>query len=67
MDDFQLWACVWILLTALIWGCTNPLLRKGAQGIGEVRKTENAETQKTGLFGKVKLKLLDILAELKWK
>ncbi len=27
---------VWFFLVALVWGCTNPLLKKGSQGIEEV-------------------------------
>lgn len=71
MENFQLWSCAWILLTAFIWGCTNPFLRKGAQGIENVgKKSEDCDNQSRVSskepIDTVKRKLNDISAELEW-
>ena len=43
MDDISVWNCLWILLTALIWGGTNPLLRQGAKGIDVIGEKEESD------------------------
>jgi len=61
--EFSIWNSLWILLTALIWGCTNPFLRAGAKGIDVVEKDDRERSSRTySLFGTLK----KAFAEVKW-
>ena len=46
-----LWHALWFIVVAVIWGCTNPLLKRGSRGI------EKVEHQNS---------FLQLLAELKF-
>ena len=44
MEEILIVNCLWILVTALVWGITNPFLRKGAKGIDTVGERDRYET-----------------------
>ena len=41
MEEILIINCLWILVTALVWGITNPFLRKGAKGIDVVGESDS--------------------------
>jgi uncharacterized membrane protein len=43
---------LYFILVAVLWGCTNPLLKRGSKGLEDVTKTTN--------------KLLNFILQLKW-
>lgn len=54
------WPCVAaellsLLLVSVLWGCTNPLLKRGTQGIENVTKTDRVSQ----LFAEVKFLFLN--------
>ena len=51
----MMWESVWLIVVALLWGSTNPLMRKGGKGIEDVkRKSKLAQ-----FFAEVKFLLLN--------
>lgn len=69
MDDPQLYTCLWVLLTALIWGCTNPFVKKGAKGIEQVENSGATKTSYSvgeGRISRLKKALNRVAAEAKW-
>lgn len=65
--------CVWfscvivellsLLLVSVLWGCTNPLLKRGAEGIENVTKTNRVSQ----LLAEVKFLFLNLKVNLKIK
>jgi len=53
-----LWNTIWILLTAIVWGCTNPFIRKGAHGIDKVSNQDTDFSLRT--------KFIKTLSEIQW-
>ena len=51
MPDSALQHALWFIAVALVWGSTNPLLRRGSQGIEKIQKSN---------------RLLQLLAELEF-
>ena len=51
MPGSSLQHTLWFVAVALVWGSTNPLLRRGSQGIEKIQKSN---------------KILQLLAELKF-
>ena len=64
MDDVSVHTYWWIILTAFIWGGTNPFLRKGALGI----ETVEVDTDDSGEERELSVKrwLKKVLAEVRW-
>ena len=64
MDDVSVHTYWWIVLTAFIWGGTNPFLRKGALGIERV--DVDIDNFGEGRTLGVKRWLKKVLAEVRW-
>ena len=64
MDDVSVHTYWWIVLTAFIWGGTNPFLRKGALGIERVEV--DIDNFGEGRTLGVKRWLKKVLAEVRW-
>lgn len=52
-----------LLLVSVLWGCTNPLLKRGAEGIENVTKTNRVSQ----LLAEVKFLFLNLKVNLKIK
>ncbi|XP_033634636.1 transmembrane protein 234-like [Asterias rubens] len=51
----MMWESVWLIVVALLWGSTNPLMRKGGKGIEDVKR----ESKLAQFFAEVKFLLLN--------